>query len=700
MWQSDEKDQGFGSIARCAMAKYQLLVSSFTAGIGLLNKQGNLHGYQIADPYRWLEDPNSANTKSFVEAQNKVTKDYLSKDKNAKAYKAEFDKSTLMKKYPYQKGKNQPDVYYQESLTSKREMFFDVNSLSKDGTTTISTIRSLPLDNALCKAGAQLKDTIEDVKFQEMAWTRDNSGFSTWYVCNIYRLSNADGNEGGSNAKTDANGNPMLYYHKVGTPQSEDRLMFKSTNSDDKAYMPTITDDGLWLILGIAGGSSEASKMHIAPMTQSKGVPEKLAFTKVVDNFDAAYYYLANEGKTFYFVTTLNAPRYRVATYNLDAPKRGFVDLIPQHETKIPGNVILLGKDKVAINYLNYSKSDVVIHDLKTGRRERDISSVLPVGSVYSMSSPYNSTELFIKLISYISPSTNYHYEYTTGKLTPLHEPDLPGWNSSEYQVRSILVPSKDGVQFPLTVVARKDINLDGSQPALLYGYGGFGINSTPKFDPLWVVFMKHFRGVVAIAGIRGGGEYGETWHQDGMLHKKQNSFDDFQSAARYLVKEGYTKPELLTIEGASNGGLLVAATFNQAPELFGCALATVGVMDMLRFHKFTVGNFWIQEYGNPDVKADFEYLRKYSPLHNVCSKKAYPAMLLKTGLNDDRVVPAHSYKLAAELQYKLPNNPNPLMLLVDDNSGHGSASNAQVVNEMIADLSFMALSLKLKWYP
>ncbi|KAI8053484.1 hypothetical protein BDF22DRAFT_743413 [Syncephalis plumigaleata] len=565
-----------------------------------------LHGYQIADPYRWLEDPNSANTKSFVEAQNKVTKDYLSKDKNAKAYKAEFDKfstyptADLPEKvnnkyftFVTAPGKDQPDVYYQESTHSfspSGDFFAYAISVGGSDMSTIH-IRCVE-DNALCKAGAQLKDTIEQVKFPSMAWTRDNSGFFYMVEAMPKRTQRK----------------PMLYYHKVGTPQSEDRLMFKSTNSDDKAYMPTITDDGLWLILGIVGGSSEASKMHIAPMTQSKGVPEKLALTKVVDNFDAAYYYIANEGK----------PSTLVATYNLDAPKRGFVDLIPQHETKIPGNVILLGKDKLAISYLNYSKSDVVIHDLKTGRRERDISSVLPVALVPT-------------IIMSTLPATD-----------TAHKPT--------YQAGIVL--NIKWRKFPLTVVARKDIKLDGSQPALLYGYGGFGINSTPKFDPLWVVFMKHFRGVVAIAGIRGGSEYGETWHQDGMLHKKQNSFDDFQT-----------------------------------PELFGCALATVGVMDMLRFHKFTIGNFWIQEYGNPDVKADFD-------------KKVCPAMLLKTGLNDDRVVPAHSYKLAAELQYKLPNNPNPLMLLVDDNSGHGSASNAQVFNEMIADLSFMALSLKLKWYP
>ncbi|KAI9596043.1 prolyl oligopeptidase [Syncephalis fuscata] len=688
-----------------------------------------LHGNEVADPYRWLEEPDSEETKAFVDAENAVTTAYLNRCQEREAYK-----NALTKVYDYEKMgtpfkhgdhyyvfhnsglQAQSILYQQKSVDGERTVFFDPNTLEKDGTAALSTysfsesgklfgyaisrsgsdwvtihVRCAE-DGPQGKAGEDLVDEIQWAKFTGVVWSHDELGF--FYL--RYPEPNVGKDKAGT--ETGSNQNATTYYHRLGTPQSEDQIITALPEFPDQMPHAVITDDGRWLLMSISESCDPVNKLWFARLDEGGRVPQQLTFNKVVDNFDARYSYITNDGDRFYLITNANAPRYKVVTYDLAAPEQGFVDLIPQHEKDVLETAEVVAGNHLCLHYLKDVKTALYIHRLETGEKICDIP--IPIGTIVESAGRRKDQEYFFKFLSYLNPGVIYRYDFTTNALSTFYKTSLTGFDGDEFETREVFVKSKDGVSFPMFITVRKGVTLDGSHPTLLYGYGGFSISIQPAFSPSWVTFLKHFKGVVAIANIRGGGEYGEAWHQDGMLHKKQNVFDDFQSAAQYLCTEGYTKPGLLSIKGGSNGGLLVAACVNQAPELFGCGLAAVGVMDMLRFHKFTIGHAWKSDYGNPDVKEDFEYILRYSPLHNVCSNKTYPALLLTTSDHDDRVVPLHSYKLIAELQHKLAMNPNPLMIRIDTKAGHGAGKpTAKKIDEWADEYAFMSVALTLKWY-
>ncbi|RKP11067.1 prolyl endopeptidase-like protein [Thamnocephalis sphaerospora] len=688
-----------------------------------------LHGHTIADPYRWLEDPDSEETKAFVEAQNAITFDYIGKcsqrgdlkEKLTKLY--DYARSSCPFKrgssyyYFHNSGLQAQSVLYQlKSLDAEKTMFFDPNVLEKDGTAALNTYsfsdsghlfgygisRSgsdwmtlhvrVAADGVHGKAGADLVDEIQWAKFTGITWSHDDQGFFYGRFPEPSVEKDKAGTETGSNL------NAMLYYHRLGTPQSEDQLIVRDPDHPHYMFGAEVTDDGRWLVVTTTRDCDPVNRVWVAPLEDGGRVPKQLEFRFVVDNFDAAYDYITNDGSLFYFKTNADAPRYKVVTYDLDRPERGFVDLIPQHDKDVLDTVGVVAGDKLFVHYLRDVKSVLDLHQLQTGEKVRNLP--LPIGSLAGLSGRQRDRELFFKFASYLNPGVIYRYDADADAISTFLTTEVAGFDGDAFETKQVFVRSKDGVEFPMFITARKGIPLDGSRPAILYGYGGFNIPLQPSFSPAWVAFAKYFDGVVAIANLRGGGEYGEAWHKDGMLHKKQNVFDDFQSAAKYLADHHYTQPNRLAIHGGSNGGLLVGACVNQAPELFGCGLAAVGVMDMLRFHKFTIGHAWKSDYGDPDVKKDFEYIRAYSPLHNVRADVTYPSVLLTTSDHDDRVVPLHSYKLIAELQHTLPDNKNPLMIRVETKAGHGAGKpTAKQIEEWVDKFAFIATSLGISWH-
>uniref|UniRef100_A0A3P9KVT9 Prolyl endopeptidase n=1 Tax=Oryzias latipes TaxID=8090 RepID=A0A3P9KVT9_ORYLA len=623
------------------------------------------HGSKIPDPYSWLEDPDSEKTQAFVNAQNQLTLPFLEGCEVRDLFKERMTELYDYPKYscPFKRGnryfhfyntglQNQSVMYVQESLEAEPTVFLDPNTFSDDGTVALRgyafsedgeylaygtsasgsdwvEMRFLRVDGAL-----PLEDHLERVKFSCMSWTHDGKGL--FYNSYPDQEGKSDGTE------TSTNIHQKLYYHLLGTPQSEDILCAEFPDHPKWMSGAEVSDDGRYVLLSIREGCDPVNRLWYCDLQKSpEGITGLLPWVKLIDNFDAEYEYVTNEGTLFTFKTNLDAPRYRLININFDsAEQTNWKELVPQHD-----------KDVIAIIY---------------------------------------------------------HCDLTKDPLQPrvFREVTVKGFNPSDYQTTQIFYPSKDGTQIPMFIVHKKGIKLDGSHPGFLYGYGGFNISITPSYSVSRLIFVRHLGGVLAVANIRGGGEYGETWHKAGMLANKQNCFTDFQCAAEYLIKEGYTSPSKLTINGGSNGGLLVAACVNQRPELFGCAVAQVGVMDMLKFHKFTIGHAWTTDFGCSENKQQFDWLIKYSPLHNIRvpegSGVQYPAVLLLTGDHDDRVVPLHSLKYIATLQHIVGRNPkqtNPLFILVDTKSGHGAGKpTSKVIQEVADTYAFIARCLNISW--
>ncbi|ORX94707.1 prolyl endopeptidase-like protein [Basidiobolus meristosporus CBS 931.73] len=685
----------------------------------------NLNGVKVADPYRWLEDPDAAETEAFVEEQNKVTFGHLETYPYREELREQLTKLFDYEKYgcPFKHGEYyyyfynsglQPQsiLYQQKSLTAEPTVFLDPNTLEADGTASLSTYgfseSGKLFGYGISKSGSdwitihvkytdasgqELEDEVRWAKFTRITWAHDDSGF----FYNRYPKPSVRDDKAGT--ETGSNTDAMMCFHRIGTSQEEDVVVFKDPAHPHHLFGSEVTDDGKFLILMIVETCNPVNKLYIADLSEgSGGITDNMRYNKLVDNMEAEYTYVANDNSVFYFKTNLNAPKYKIVKYDLDNPQEGFVDVISEHNGVLE-RVHCTNKENLVIVYLEDVKNVVRIHDLKTGSILKEIPT--PIGAVTSISTRREFKELFFSHGSFLNPDTIYRYSFGEGvdeeqKLSVFRTTQVSGFNSDEFITKQIFYPSKDGTKIPMFINHKKDLPLDGNNSTLLYGYGGFGISLSPMFSPAWIAFMKHFNGVVAIPNLRGGGEYGEEWHQAGTLARKQNVFDDFQYAAKYLIENKYTRPERLAINGGSNGGLLVGACMNQAPELFGCGVADVGVMDMLRFHKFTIGHVWKSDYGNPDNAEDFKYIYKYSPLHNVQTEKPYPPYMLTTGDHDDRVVPLHSHKLIATLQHYCQDNANPLLIRVDTKAGHGAGKPTQkIINEVTDSLSFMALSLK-----
>ncbi|KAG2641787.1 prolyl endopeptidase-like isoform X2 [Panicum virgatum] len=700
------------------------------------------HGVQVPDPYRWLEDPDSEETKDFVAKQAELAETVLAGCPDRENLRREVTRLFDHPRYaaPFRRGNKyfhfhnsglqaQSVLYMQDELDGKAEVLLDPNTLSKDGTVALSTY-SISEDGdyiayGLSESGSDwvsihvmnvtnqqpMPDKLSWVKFSSISWTHDGKGF--FYS----RYPAPRGGELDAGTETNINLNHQIYYHVLGTNQSEDILCWKDPEHPKYSFGASVTEDGKYIILTVYEGCDPVNKLYYCEISSlPQGIKgfrkrqEMLPFVKLIDNFDAQYQVVANDGDEFTFLTNKSAPRNKLVRVNIKNPEL-WTDVLPEHEKDVLESADAVNNNQLLVCYMSDVKHILQLRDLRTGNLIHQLP--LEIGSVSEISCRREDKEVFIGFTSFLSPGIIYRCNLAPAipEMKMFREISVPGFDRTSFQVKQVFVPSKDGARIPMFIMSKKDINLDGSHPTLLYGYGGFNISLTPSFSVGRLVLCKNMGFVVCVANIRGGGEYGEEWHKAGALAMKQNCFDDFAACAEFLISNGYTSSSRLCIEGGSNGGLLIAASINQRPDLFGCALAHVGVMDMLRFHKFTIGHAWTTDYGCSDKEEEFQWLIKYSPLHNVRrpweqssgSQCQYPATMLLTADHDDRVVPLHSLKLLATLQHVLctEDSPqtNPIIGRIDRKSGHGAGRPTQKLIDEAADrYSFMAKMLGARW--
>ena len=688
------------------------------------------HGNKVADPYQWLEDPDSEETKEFVDKQNEISRPLLDQCPVKEKLKDRITEMWDYPKYscPYKRGnhyyyyyntglQNQSVLYVQDSLKSEARIFLDPNKLSEDGTVSLRntafTENGEYFAYGLSKSGSDwvtiqfkkapsgedLPDVLENVKFTNLAWTRDNKGL--FYNQYPKQDGKSDGTE------TTSNINQKLYYHKLGEDQSKDVLVAEFPDHPKWMIGAEVSDCGDYLVITPSEGCDPVNRLYYTNLkTLPDGINGLLPYVKVVDNFDAEYEYITNEGTVFTFKTNLNSPRYKLINIDFSKPEMDqWTTLVAEDDKSVLQWAACVNNNKLVLCYLEDVKNRLYIHALGSGQREATLP--LDVGTVSGYSGKKLQSEIFYQFVSFLSPGVIYHCDISQSTYEPkvFRQTEIKNFDLSQFETKQVFYPSKDGTKIPMFIVQKKDVKLDGNNPVMLYGYGGFNISITPSFSVSRLIYLQHLGGVYAVANIRGGGEYGETWHKGGMLANKQNVFDDFQSAAEYLIKANYTCAKRITINGGSNGGLLVAACANQRPDLFGCVINQVGVMDMLKFHKFTIGHAWTTDFGCADKPDEFKYLIKYSPLHNIKVPEGdaqYPATLLLTGDHDDRVVPLHSLKYIAELQHVMSNcdkQTNPLVIRVDTKSGHGAGKpTAKVIEELTDVYCFIFQYIGLKW--
>jgi len=658
-------------------------------------------GTKVADPYRWLEDDNAEDTKAWVEAQNKVTFGYLDTIPFRPAIKARLTEIFNYPRYssPFRVGENyffykneglqnQSVCYIQKGLDGTPEVFFDPNALSPDGTVRVGIIGPSTNDKYLAisrgEAGSdwseirvmeiatkqELPDRVQWVKFSGAAWHGDGFYYSGY-------TKPAPGDE--LQAKNEYQ---KVYYHKLGDLQEKDTLVWEDKEHPLRYVGAGTTEGEEWLILGISEGTS-GSEVWVRDL-KKKNAPFTMLFKGF--EFDASPLEVVN-GK-FLVHTNADAPNFRVVAIDPANPaKENWQTVIPEKPEVLSGAGTAGGY--LFTNYLKDANTKITQHQLD-GAPVREIE--LPaLGSAGGFGGKRNEKVMFYTFTSFTYPPTIYKFDPATGGSEVFRKPEVK-FDPSAYETKQVFYASKDGTPVPMFIVHKKGLKLDGKNPTYLTAYGGFNISLTPSFNPVYVPLLEN-GGVFAQPNLRGGGEYGETWHKAGMLDKKQNVFDDFIAAAEYLINEKYTSTPRLAIEGGSNGGLLVGAVMAQRPELFGVAFPAVGVMDMLRFHKFTVGWGWAVEYGSSDNEKQFPYLYAYSPLHNLKAGACYPATMVTSADHDDRVVPAHSFKFAATLQ-EMQACAKPVVIRIETRSGHGSSNLSKAIEEQTDQWSFMFFNM------
>ena len=656
-------------------------------------------GTQIADPYRWLEDDRAPETAQWVKEQNNFTFAYLSKIPYRNTIKEKLEKLWNYEKigapftegeYTYyykNNGLQNQSVLYRKDKNDKEEIFLDPNTFSKDGTTSLATI-AFTEDGSLlayliseggsdwrkgivlnAKTKQVIGDTLVDIKFSGIAW-KGNEGFF---------YSSYDKPQGSElSAKTDQH---KLYYHQLNTPQKNDILIFGGKPTEKYRYVSgSVSNDGNYLFISAANATS-GNKLFVKDLTK----PHAPLIT-ITDTFDADTNFINNQGTTLFLETNLNAPNGRLVKVEITNPQPPhWQDVIP--ETPHVLSISTAGKYLFA-QYMVDALSQIKQYDY-TGKLLREVH--LPnIGTASGFHAKKQENHTYFSFTNYATPSSIYKMNLDTGAVELYWKPSI-AFDAKQYESKQVFYTSKDGTKIPMMITYKKGIKLDGNNPTLLYGYGGFNISLTPAFSVVNAVWMQQ-GGVYAVPNLRGGGEYGKQWHDAGTKMQKQNVFDDFIAAAEYLINQKYTSPQYLAIKGGSNGGLLVGATMLQRPDLFKVALPAVGVLDMLRYHTFTAGAGWAYDYGTADdSKEMFEYLKAYSPLHNVKKGVSYPATLITTGDHDDRVVPAHSFKFAAELQAHQKGN-NPILIRIETNAGHGAGTPVSKTIEQNADLQAFSL--------
>ena len=638
------------------------------------------HGTPIADPYRWLEDPFSEASQRWIAQQNALTADFLAEISARDTIKQRLTRLYDMprRSAPTHKGsryvflqnsglQDQDVMMWREGLDGESRVLIDPNTLSEDGTAAIINW-SLDKDASLLAYavseggtdwqqiyvrsvddGTDFDECLDWSKFSGIAWLPDGSGF-------FYSRFPAQE----SHSSQEAAYNNKVYFHHLGTPQAEDVLVFEQPEHKERVYSPSVTEDGELLMLFVFEGSANTNRVYYRPLGNDGD------FVRLLDENDARYLLVEKEGNRLFFQTDLDAPNLRIIAIDTTQPARENWDtIIPEGDDPIAFAKMV--NHYLVIVTLHNAHHHINIYDLN-GNHLRGLP--LPgIGSVNGISGRNKDTEMFINFQSYLYPPTILRYDFETDTLSEWFAPQI-NIDRSRYTTRQVWYESKDGTRVSMFLTHRNDIQQDGSNPTLLYGYGGFNNPLTPGYAPHILNWLE-MGGIFAVANLRGGSEYGEDWHKAGMLENKQNVFDDFIAAAEYLINEGYTRREKLAIMGRSNGGLLVAACMVQRPDLFGAVICIVPVTDMLRFHKFTAGRFWTAEYGNAEENADhFAFMRAYSPLHNVKNGETYPSILITSADKDDRVVPLHAMKFTAALQ-AADSGTNPILLRMDVNTGH-----------------------------
>ncbi len=671
-----------------------------------IDQVDDYHGTKVADPYRWLEDTDSADTHAWVEAENKLTFSYLEQIPYRGAIRERLTKLWNYERFtaPAQQGgryfyqhnsglQNQNVLLVAESLNAEPRVLLDPNTLSADGTvalagTAISDDGKLLAYGTAASgsdwqewhvrdvdSGKDLPDLIKWVKFSGASWTKDGKGFF---------YSRYDEPKQDSATLRDANYFQKLYYHQLGTPQSDDKLIYERPDNKELMFDGGVTDDGHYLVIHVSQGTSPKNRLYYKDLTQPDA-----PVVKLLDDFDAKYNLIDNDGPLFWIDTDLDAPRGRLIEIDTRHPERAnWKTVVPQSADKLEAaNVV----DNVfLLSYLKDARTEVRVFDLK-GKLLRNVD--LPgIGTAAGFGGKRKDKETFYAYTSFISPTTIYRYEPSAGKSSVFRQPKVE-FDATQYETKQVFYNSKDGTRIPMFLTYKKGVKLDGQNPTLLYAYGGFDISLTPAFSVPTIVWLE-MGGIYAQPNLRGGGEYGEDWHLAGTHAHKQNVFDDFIAAAEWLIANKYTSTPKLAIRGGSNGGLLVGACLTQRPDLYGATLPLVGVMDMLRFQKFTIGWAWTSDYGSSDDAEDFKALYAYSPLHNLKPGTKYPPTMLATADHDDRVVPGHSFKFAATMQADQA-GPAPVLIRVETKAGHGAGKPiSKIIEETGDEWAFVAWNL------
>lgn len=672
------------------------------------NHLDQLHGIEVSDPYRWLEEDvrESKDVAEWVVAKNQETSAYLESIPQRVAIKERLTElwnyekygvpSKAGSRYFYSKNdglQNQSVLYTMDSLNGVPAVLIDPNAWSKDGTVALGAI-SLSDDGryvaySVADAGSDwntwriievetgrvLPDEIKWVKFSGAAWTADSKGF----FYGSYDKPPA----GAAFQKT--NLNQKVFYHQIETDQSQDVLVYKRPDEPTWGFGLSVSEDGRYLVITIWKGTDNKYRIVVKDLTEPHGIP-----VDVIENFDHEYSFIGNDETTFYFLTDLEAPRKRIVAIDITVPSV-IREVIPQtDETLIHADLV---GNQFILTHLKDAKTQVTLYTV-AGKYVREVS--FPgIGAATGFGGKRTDTETFYSFSSFATPPSIFRYDLLTGESTLLRQAKVK-FNPDDFTVEQVFYSSKDGTKVPMFLTGKKGMKRDGTHPTLLYGYGGFSVSLTPSFSIARIAWLE-MGGILAIPNLRGGGEYGEQWHKAGTKLKKQNVFDDFIAAAEWLIAHKYTVSSKLAIQGGSNGGLLVGACMTQRPDLYGACLPAVGVMDMLRFHQFTAGRFWVDDYGSAENPDEFQALYAYSPYHNIRPNTNYPATLITTADTDDRVVPGHSFKFAARLQ-EHHTGTAPTLIRIETRAGHGAGKPTGKVIEETADLwAFLVKNLHME---
>jgi prolyl oligopeptidase len=667
-------------------------------------------GVKVADPYRWLENSDAPDTRAWIDAENKVTDAYLAQIPDRARIKSRLTEIWNYERYgvPSREGawyvfsknsglQRQAMVYKARALDAQPEVLIDPNSLSADGTVALGgtsfTEDGRYMAYSLAASGSDwiewrvrdvatskdLPDLVKWSKFSGASWLKDGSGFF---------YSRYDEPKAGD-ALQELNKNQKVFFHKLGTTQDKDPLVYERPDKPDWGFGADVTEDGRFLVVVQTEGTDNRNRVFVRDLQDPAGKIQPF-----LDAFDATYTVVGNDGPTFYVLTNQDAPRFRLVAITLGKPEpAGWKTLV----SEAPGKVVLEAVTMVDNQFVTLWMTDAH-HTVRLYSLDGTAGQAIAMptlGSVGGLTGRRKDTETFYSFGSYLYPTTIYRYDFATHASTMHRKPSLK-FDPSRYETVQVFYPSKDGTKIPMFLTYRKGLDRNAQNPTLLYGYGGFNIATLPGFTPAAAGWLE-MGGVYAVANLRGGGEYGQEWYDAGRLKTKQNVFDDFIAAAEYLIREKYTSTPKLAIQGGSNGGLLVGACLTQRPDLFGAALPAVGVMDMLRFDKFTIGWAWRSDYGQPDKnKEDFDTVMKYSPLHTIKPGTTYPATLVTTADHDDRVVPLHSFKFTATLQAAQA-GPAPVLIRIETKAGHGAGKPTDKIIEERADMyGFLLRELKM----